>query len=422
MRRILITAVFFQLLFSLWGQELVPKKVGKLWGYANENDSMVVEAKYSAVGEFCGKYAWVNIGGKYKYDQLPFGGKWGVMDFHGNLVCPVEYDYIDFCGDNVVAVNKGGVMNERDRTISGGKWGYYDLQQAKEIVPPEYEHVGPFYASGVAWIHKGGSMVQKVLVDEEKNEKGKVTNVKRRFTLFDDFRITDIFVHYNASGLWALIDRSGKQLTDFMFNGTGDFHYGYAAVAKDGLFGMIDCSGKISVPCKYEEISDCYAERIAWVWKATDPTNEIVLLNVHDGKQLTSSSYESAFDFHDGVAWVKKEGLYGLVDTSGRELIPPTYVEVGRFNNRIAYVRKVSNGLLGYVNNQGVQIAETEYNQVPVVFGHASPFRYNGNHILSWVQKENDIVWIDEQGDKLVKGSKKMFSLEDVIPNELWDY
>lgn len=422
MRRILLLVISIQFLFPLWGQELFPKKIGKLWGYANENDSLVVEAKFSAVGEFFGDYAWVNEGGKCKYDQLPFGGKWGVMDFHGNLVCPVEYDYIDFCRGDIVSVNKGGEMNDRDMTISGGKWGYYDLKRKKEIVPPIYEHAGPFYSSGAAWVHKGGSMVQKILVDEEKNDKGKVTDVKRRFMLFDDFMITKIFVHYNASGFWALIDRSGKELTDFVFNGTGDFHHGYSMMAKEGLFGMVDSTGKISVPCKYEEISDCYAEKIAWAWKTTYPTNEVVLLNVYDGKQLTSSSYESALDFHDGVAWVNKDGLYGLVDASGKELITPTFAEVGFFNKGLAFVRKVPKGLLGYVNNKGVQITDTEFNQIPIVFGDASPFQYRGTHILSWVQKESEILWIDEEGNILARKSKKMFSLEDDVPNELWDY
>lgn len=422
MRKFISLLLFCLLLLSLSGQEIHPQKEGKLWGYANENDSMVVKAIYSAVGEFMGEYAWVNIGGKGRHDQLPFGGKWGVIDFHGKVVCPVEYDYVDFCSDGMVAVNIGGKMDEKTNTISGGKWGYYDLRQEKEVVAPIYEHVGPFYSSGVAWVHKGGTMVQKVLSDEEKNDKTKVTVLKRRFMVFDDFVLTKIFVHYNASGLWALIDRTGKVLTDFAFNGTGDFHNGYSMVAKSGMFGLIDSTGKVTVPCQYEEISDCYAEKVVWAWKKMYPDEEVVLLSARDGKQLSSSSYSAVKDFQDGVAWVSNNELFGLVDASGKELITPTYVEVGEFCHGVAYVRKVAKGLLGYVNNKGQKITEVEFSRVPLRFGDMSPFIYKGVDVLSWVQKGNDVLWINTEGKVIARNSKTMFSIDDVLPEELWDY
>ena len=410
-------------LLSLTGQELYPKKEGKLWGYANENDSMIVQPIYTAVGEFMGEYAWINIGGKCKYDQLPYGGKWGVIDFNGKVVCPVEYDYVEFCRNGMVAINKGGVMVDYNGTISGGQWGYYDLQQGKEIIPPKYDHVSPFSESGLAWVHKGGNMVQKVLTEEVKNDKGKVENVKRNFMVFDDFILHKVFVHYNASGKWALIDKSGKELTDFLFNGTGDFHNGYCMVAQDGMFGMVDNKGKITVPCQYEEISDCYTEKVVWAWKKMYPDEEIVLVDVRTGKQLTNSSYSFAKDFQDGVAWVKKNDLYGLVDATGRELIVPTFVEVGDFNYGLAFVRKEPVGMLGYVNNKGKQITDLEFNKVPSVFGDLSPFIYEGNFVVSWVQKGDEMLWIDENGQVISRNAKSsMFLLDDVVPDELWDY
>lgn len=410
------------LLLPLSGQELHPKKEGKLWGYANENDSMVVQPIYSAVGEFLGEYAWVNIGGKCKYDQLPYGGKWGVIDFNGKVVCPVEYDYVEFCQDGVVAINKGGEMNEKEKTISGGQWGYYDLQRGIELVPPIYNHVSPFSESGLAWVHKGGNMVQKVLTEEVKNDKGKVETVKRNFMVFDDFILHKVFVHYNASGKWALIDKSGKELTDFVFNGTGDFRNGYCMVAQDGLFGMVDSMGKITVPCKYEEISDCYPGKVVWAWTKTYPDEELVLLDARDGKQLTASSYSAAKDFESGVAWVTKNDLFGLVDATGKELIAPTYVEVGQFNHGIAFVRKEPKGFLGYVNDKGTLLVDNELERIPTVFGEVSPFVYKGSNILSWAKKGEDLFWIDQNGQVVCRNTKSMFNLDDVVPEELWDY
>ncbi len=49
-----------------------------------------------------------------------------------------EYDFVDLCANDIVAVNKGGKFSEEGDFFEGGLWGYYDLVKKKEIVAPQY--------------------------------------------------------------------------------------------------------------------------------------------------------------------------------------------------------------------------------------------------------------------------------------------
>ncbi len=46
-----------------------------------------------------------------------------------------------------------------------------------------------------------------------------------------------------------------KGLNQYTFADADDFHNGYASVQHNGLWGFINKSGEITVPCIYEEIN-----------------------------------------------------------------------------------------------------------------------------------------------------------------------
>ena len=143
LRRLMINTMmkhFFSFLLLLCGicsvyAELTPYKEGKLVGLKDDDGNVVVAPKYTAIGDYSGTYTWMNVGGKGGYEHCPLGGKWGVLNELGEVVCPAEYDYVDLCNDHYVNVNKGGVMTIDNRTFTGGLWGIYDLVAKKEVVP-----------------------------------------------------------------------------------------------------------------------------------------------------------------------------------------------------------------------------------------------------------------------------------------------
>ncbi len=406
--------VGFLAITSAYSQMLTPKLENQKWGFVNEQDSFVVEPQYTAVGDFLNNYTWVNLDGKVKYNNFPVGGKWGVVDMSGKLICPVDYDFVDLCSQEIVAVNRGGEMSEKK--ISGGKWGFFDLKSGKEIVTPIYDQVGPFYQNGRAWALKSGDLVRNILSSDMMNEKGKIEDRVRKFYVFDDFKIESLFQEYNKVGKWALIDKSGNEITQFIYELVGDFYYGSARVSLDGKFGLIDESGKILIECQYDEITDCYEQDILWVKKQ----NKWGLVDKY-GKILLECTYEDCGLFIDGVAWVKDDNsLFGLVNYKGEVLIEPRYIEVGVFYNGVSTVRSKADAL-GLVNTKGKEIARTLYGATALKFG-VTQFRSN-DKIYSFVSHPSlGTSWIDQDGNTIIRGTKAVFKITDIIPEALWDF
>lgn len=414
-------AVFLAVILAvpLFSQELTPKKVKKLWGFVDDKDSMVIEPKYSAVGKFHGRYAWVNIGGKGKAEN-PLGGLWGVIDRSGKEVCPVKYDYVDFCGDGLVAVNVGGYMGKKKVLFFGGKWGYVDLATGKECVPVIYDQVGPFNNGDIAWAYKGDGQYKKLATVVEKNPKGK--NVYyRRFDLPSDIKRVNCFsTNSSGSGAWGLINKEGRVFTKFIYTSAGEFQNGYAWVYNNG-FGLVDSVGHLTVPCKFKDITNCYKEKVVWVWVRKDKDKkEVSLCSAITGEVISERKYDAVWNFNDNVAWCKSNEKFALIDAQGHELIKPTYTDTWPFWRKIACVK--SGKKYGYVNNKGQVVAEPKYDNVAAYFGEASPFKYQGERILSWVKRGDELDWIDQTGKVVKSKSQRTFSIFETIPNELWDY
>lgn len=420
----ILTIICLLLSVCLWGQNLTPKKVGKLWGFANENDSMVIPAKYSAVGDFTYQYyTWVNIGGKGNDDELPFGGKWGVIDVHGNEVCPVNYDYVDYCTSDLVAVNLGGVMNKKTMVIDGGLWGFVDLKTGQVCVPVEYTQVSAFINSDVAWMQKGGTLKKKILYEDVKNEKGKVVGHKRLFHVFNDFNLLKAFERFYLTGAWGLVAKDGTTLTPFDYSCGGNFKNGTCAINKSGHYGLMDMTGKELIPCQYEDISECYDEGVVWVWEeSSSGKNKIGLLS-KNGTKLSEMKYESVGNFVDSVAWFVINEKIGLIDCNGKELRPATFQKVGEFNHNLAFC-STDGVTFGIIDNKGKQILPEQYSNMAAKFGEGSPFVFNnGTNFISWVKQGSDSYsWIDQNGNIIISNAKIEYTLFDVIPNELWDY
>lgn len=446
-------------------QELTPMKKGKLWGYVDESQQFIVQPTYTAVGTFMSGYAWVNKGGKVKYDEFVTGGKFGVINDKGEIVCPVEYDYVDLCFNNIVAVNKGCTFSEEEDILTGGLWGYYDLKNKKELISPQYNQVTAYYTDSIAWVQKGGNMVFKLRLDVEK-EKEKVVDKTFIFNASPRYRLKSQFKKVNSSGKWALIDKNGKLLTEFNYTSVGDFRNGMAYVYNNG-YGALNTKGELTVPCQYELISDCYEGGRFWAYQVDDGKNSKIGLIDTFNNPLTEFKYNVAMPFRQSVAWVTVGDMNAIVDMHGKELTEFKYKFHGPFSNGVAWVS--DGNLFGLLNNQGVEIRPMDCYKTQLLFGFGSFVRFNKNNAagdghIGWVvgfpddhheeidqskiqsaaqrvQQEakalkdgNDLeaatveklgmkyIWLDAQGNIVAITDNKNFTLDQIVPDGLWDY
>lgn len=142
----------------------------------------------------------------------------------------------------------------------------------------------------------------------------------------------DGFARVELNGRYGLIDKSGKIVIPCVYeNYYIEFAEGLAAVKINGKFGFIDKEGKLSIPCIYDGVGR-FSEGLAKVssnnlWGYIDKNNKLVI----------PFKYQVADDFSDGLAAVSsgkaglnKNGdfLYGFIDTKGQLIYPEKFVAI----------------------------------------------------------------------------------------------
>lgn len=70
-------------------------------------------------------------------------------------------------------------------------------------------------------------------------------------------------------------------------------------------------------------------------------------------------TYDSAEDYYNGLALVKRDGKYGYIDYNGKEVIPLEFEFANNFTNKYSKVKK--DGKWGYIDTTGNAIIPIEY-------------------------------------------------------------
>ncbi len=125
-----------------------------------------------------------------------------------------------------------------------------------------------------------------------------------------------------ADGLWGYIDTTGAVVIPCEWENANDFSFGVARVQKDRLYGYIDASGKTVIPCKWKNGADIARDGMLWV--SENSYGEPYQIMNTEGKLLGPGGWEGSLypRFSEGLAAVYKDGLFGYIDTTGELVIP----------------------------------------------------------------------------------------------------
>ncbi len=193
----------------------------------------------------------------------------------------------------------------------------------------------------------------------------------------------------------------------------------------DGKWGFIDKTGKEVIPCKFDEIlkNDQYGyiggkftngkakvrvgKRIFNIDKKGRQVglDSIIKEEERAVKEIISSkyTYESG-TYSEGLMIVANGMQWGYIDSTGKEVVPPTYVSAGEFSDGLAVVETIDayGNFFGFIDKTGKII-------IPIKYCYAASFseglaavgiRYkSGNKAMPYYRKYG---FIDKTGQEII--------------------
>lgn len=334
----------------------------RLYGFVSHEGKIIVPAKYEFVDDFSSSAAMVGRADKISYvdiegeelmpfeweDGMPFERELavvmkddylGVINKVGGVIIPAEYD-------NIYLDKTSPILTERE-----GVYRFYS-RRGKPLFS-EYENARPYAFSRA--VVKEGEELNVISTSGEKLFGGQ----------YKDIRIISdtLMVIQDTTGLWSLANIQGEILTKKKYEQIGDFSEGLAPVVLKGKYGYIDIYGaeKIAVNTSYNASSlkdvafkDSRA-RTTYRGKhgMIDPTGRRLVPNLFDDI-ITSTQWPVP---------VQKGGLWGYVGKGGVNIaIRCTYDAVQPFVNGRAIV--VKKGMWGVINTSGQIVIPLEYSNI----------------------------------------------------------
>jgi hypothetical protein len=127
---------------------------------------------------------------------------------------------------------------------------------------------------------------------------------------------------------WGFIDENGKEVVAPKYDCVSNFLNGVARVGNTGtgsdtLSGLIDKTGKVVMPVKYNLLGSCGNSKTLIYYTLNGKWG---FFDVLKDKETTDKLYDKAYNAsEDGFTLVKLNGKSGLVDYNGKEIIAPKY-------------------------------------------------------------------------------------------------
>lgn len=372
----------------------------------------------------------------------------------GERLFSVKAKYIGHFEDGMAQVEKTVLENNK----AYYRYGFIDYT-GKQVIEAKYEKVYQF-AFGVTWVKDPGA--EGYYLINKKGERLTTQIWKKVGYFFEGFAAV-----YDNEEAMGFINRKGELIVPCKYLGSSGFTEGLACVmpydSKEEKYGFIDTTGSIAIPFQYKQPGTSTFDNgecrvmingvVCLINKKGEVTFKPTLTKNTDGfyNGLSSSytnyetrgdwgyynrknewvikpQYDNANSFEGGLAVVGNAGKYGVIDTTGRIIIPIQYESLLGNPSENGYfgVERIANGTKEYLNAQG-----KPFTNIPIKYLYGS----NGHKLLPYCNQENKYgylnldgsVFIDAQfestqtfyeGKSLIKGNTTSLKIAPGINND----
>lgn len=392
-----------------------------LWGFTDHLGQLTIPCTYEQVRGFNEGMAAVRK-----------GARWGYINRRGELLIPYQYKT---CGD----FSQGMAWVETDRG-----YGYIDTTGQMQI-QPEFEEARTFF--GATAIVKQGSLFGLINLDGAFIERPKYLGISD----FDEYGLA--VVRHNRSGdRYAVINAHAIQLTSHTYREIEPFSDGLARVKAADKYGYINLSGEEVIPPRYwkagpfregraavYESAHCgYIDREGrkvtdFAFSRCQPFEDeraVVYRGMHraglvniDGELILEPSvnqlitfsegrglvrdqeyrfyyiteeadryrgfYEKATEFQNGVAVIRMNNKWGIINRKGITLVRPKYSRIEDFEN--GYAKVELEGVSGLSDIKGDMIVQPGFEYIS--YAGQGLFRVEQGDQIGYFDQQGDWVW-----------------------------
>jgi len=304
----------------------------RLYGFIDAKGKFVIEPQFVEVEDF--------VDGRALFKEK---GKKGFLDTKGSIVIPPVF------------VEAWAFANERALVMDGSPYdqntrcGYIDLN-GKMIAPFIFKQAWHFCdgfapvlnEKGWGYLKPDGSfLVEPSFEQVEYFQKG--------------------FAKVKQGGKWGIIDVQGKFVIEPKYEDIQHFPFesnkqAVFGVVVGGKYGLIRDDGKVLVKPQYINIKP-FQGNYGAVQIANGKWGYIDL----DGEMKIAAQFDNAGSFGEERAFVWQKGVCGIIDTSGKFIVKPTfdYSDVGNFKNGVTYTEKYER--YGLITREGKVLFKPQF-------------------------------------------------------------
>jgi hypothetical protein len=318
--------------------------------FSQQLNNGVTEVKYDSLHRVV-----PNIEGANDY-AAKTGQKWALLDLDKKQITPFKFDAL---GDGYITgpTNSNFIIPVK----VGGKWGIVD-QKGEEILPFLYDEIGnPFrYRSG--W--------SQFIIPVRVGQKWSTLNGHYKLItpfIYDklDFEMDGWMIRVKINGLVGIIDTLGKTIVPCSYDYVKFDNRRFIEVVKDKQMGLITRKGIMLTPPNYSTIDlldRSFDHGHDWFRISKDKKTGLM---DSTGKETIPCVYDAIYLKKRGNLIAKKEGKWGLISSAGQQLIPFNYDGIEEVslsgNDTTMYYNVKLNGNHGLLNSKGEVILGFEY-------------------------------------------------------------
>ncbi len=405
---------------GVFKEDRLAVRIGNNWGYVAKNGAEVISPKFQKVAPFSEgvaavkyqrKWVFITPNGQIKLDNhykaignFKQGKAWvktsegvGYIAPDGTPLIPFEFSQaFDF---------KNGIA----RVVKDGKYGLID-ELGNDVLKPKFNHISTFDEAGLAIVRYGNKVTRYGVI----NQKGHLITTQnyRKILPFKEGRA--LVRHKNGYGF---IDRNGMLIIVGNYSKAASFSEGRAMVQRDNRCGFIDFAGREIIPLTYSKCLD-FEDGKAVVYEGLKKGGvinlsgkEIIepginrLLHFKEGRGLVRKNYayyyiaedaswrdgyfEKAEQYQYGIAAVKKNGKWGIINRNGLNLISNKYDEITNFEEGVAKVQLSQ--FVGLANLKGELIIPPAYEYI--TYAGDGLFRVENGGQIGYLRKDGSWVW-----------------------------